>query len=69
MSPFVRTMSDVGKEERINFRLGPELLQTLRTYGQRYERSDADVIREALWQFLESKSHGPTRKRGGRRKK
>ena len=58
----------MGKDERINFRLGPELLHALRAYGQQYERSDADVIREALWQFLEPKGYGPTKKKGGKKK-
>ena len=62
-------MSDVWKDERINFRLGQELLHALRTYGQRYERSDADVIREALWQFLESKGYGPTTRKGVKRRR
>ena len=56
----------MGKDERLNFRLGPELRLTLRTYTARYERSEADVIREALWAYLEAKGHGP--KRGQRRR-
>ena len=51
----------MGKDERINFRLGSELLHALRRYAGRYERSEADVIREALWAYLETKGHGPKR--------
>jgi len=53
------------KTDRINFRLGPDLRETLQAYTQRYDRTEADVIREALWLFLESKGYG----RGGRRRK
>ena len=59
----------MGKDERINFRLGPDLLHALRAYGQRYERSDADVIRESLWQFLELKGYGPTKRKGVKRRR
>ena len=56
------------KTDRINFRLGPELRETLQTYANRYDRTEADVIREAVWLFLESKGYGrPTRK--GRKKR
>ncbi len=51
------------KTDRINFRLGPELRETLQTYAYRYDRTEADVIREAVWLFLESKGYKrPTRK-------
>ena len=59
----------MNKGERINFRLGPELLHALRTFGERYERSDADVIREALWQYLESKGYGPATQKGVKRRR
>jgi hypothetical protein len=58
----------VSKDERINFRLGPDLLQALRAYGQRYERGDAEIIRESLWQFLEPKGYGPKKKKGAKKK-
>lgn len=48
-------MADVRKEDRINFRLGLDLREALRACSERYERSGSDVIREALWLFLESK--------------
>ena len=57
----------MSKDERINFRLGSELLHALRRYAGRYERSEADVIREALWTYLESKGYGP--KTGGQRRR
>ena len=63
----VCTLCGMGKDERLNFRLGPELRLTLRTYTARYERSEADVIREALWTYLESKGYGP--KTGGQRRR
>lgn len=55
------------KEDRINFRLGPDLREALQAYAGRYDRSEADVIREALWLFLESKGYGRGQK-GGKRK-
>ena len=57
----------MNKTDRINFRLGPDLRENLQAYVQRYDRSEADVIREALWLFLESKGYGPGRK-GKKRK-
>ncbi len=56
------------KTDRINFRLGPELREALQTYAQRYDRSEADVIREAVWLLLESKGHGRTRRKGGKKR-
>ena len=56
------------KTDRINVRLGPDLRSALQGYAQRYDRSEADVIREAVWLFLESKGHRrPTRKGGKKR--
>ena len=60
-------MADVQKEDRINFRLGLDLREALRAYSERYERSESDVIREALWLFLESKGYRPERRKGGKR--
>ena len=40
----------------------------LGTYADRYGRSEADVIREALWLFLEAKGYRPPRRRGQRKK-
>ena len=60
-------MADVQKEDRINFRLGLDLREALRAYSERYERSESDVIREALWLFLESKGYRPKRRKGGKR--
>ena len=61
---------NMQKDERIIFRLGTDLRATLQEYAGRYERSEADVIREALWLFLESKGYRqPPRKKGGKRKK
>ncbi len=65
--PIVRTIADVAKEDRTNFRLGLQLRDTLRAYTERYDRSEADVIREALWMFLESKGFKP--KQGVKRKR
>ena len=67
-APLVRTLDDVAKTDRINFRLGPQLRDTLRAYTDRYDRSEADVIREALWMFLESKGFKPKQK-GVKRKR
>ena len=57
------------KEERINFRLGPDLLRAIRSYAARYERSESDVIREAVWAYLEAKGHGPGKQKGGKRRR
>ena len=62
-------MSDMNKSDRINFRLGPDLLGALRAYTDRYERSDSDVIREALWMLLESKGFGSKTHKSGRKGK
>ena len=51
------------------FRLGSELRATLQRYSERYERSEADVIREALWLFLESKGYRAKPPKRGRRKR
>ena len=59
----------VAKTDRINFRLGPDLRDALRAYSERYDRSEADVIREAVWLFLEPKGYGPKRRKGGTRKR
>ena len=61
-------MADVLKEDRINFRLGLDLREVLRAYSERYERSESDVIREALWLFLESKGFGRKGPKGGKRR-
>ena len=57
------------KTDRINFRLGPDLRDALRAYSERYDRSEADVIREAVWLFLESKGYRRKRQKGGKRKR
>ena len=59
----------MAKDERIIFRLGSELRHALLAYAARYERSESDVIREALWIFLESKGYGRRLEKGGKRKK
>ncbi len=41
-------MAGMNKTDRINFRLGPDLRDALQAYSQRYERSESDVIREAV---------------------
>ena len=55
------------KIERIIFRLGADLRKTLDEYANRYGRSEADVIREALWLFLESKGYREPLTKGGKR--
>ena len=62
-------MADVQKEDRINFRLGLDLREALRAYSERYERSESDVIREAVWLLLESKGYRRKRQKGGRTKR
>ena len=57
------------KDDRINFRLGADLREALQSYAQRYDRSEADVIREALWLFLEAKGHRRPKRKGGTRKR
>jgi len=59
----------VAKTDRINFRLGADLRDALRGYAERYDRSEADVIREAVWLFLESKGHGRTKPKGVTRRR
>lgn len=59
----VHTLCNMFKTDRINFRLGPELREALQAFAQRYDRTEADVIRESVWLLLESKGYGrPTRK-------
>ena len=62
-------MTDVQKEDRINFRLGLDLRDALRAYSERYERSESGVIREAVWLFLESKGFRRKGPKGGKRKR
>ena len=62
-------MAGVLKSDRINFRLAPDLRDAMQAYSQRYARSESDVIREALWLFLESKGYRRTRRKGGKRKR
>ena len=45
------------KDERIIFRLGTDLRETLEEYAERYGRSLGDVIRESLWLYLEDKGY------------
>ena len=61
----------MAQTDRINFRLGPQLRNALQGASQRYEKAEADIIRDALWMWLESKGYGPEGKttKGGRRKK
>ena len=56
------------KSDRIVFRLAPDLRDAMRAYSQRYARSESDVIREALWLFLESKGYRQKERRGGKKK-
>ena len=56
------------KGERVIFRLGTDLRTALGEYAAHYDRSEADVIREALWLFLEAKGYRPPRRRGKRKK-
>ena len=62
-------MAGVVKSDRINFRLGPDLRSALQAYAQRYDRSESDVIREAVWLFLESKGIRRTKWKGGKPKR
>ena len=57
--------------DRINFRLGPQLREALQAASRRYEKAEADIIRDALWLWLEAKGFGAgaTRQKGGKRKK
>ena len=61
-------MAVMNKTDRINFRLGPDLRDALQAYSQRYERSESDVIREAVWLLLESKGYRRTRRKGGKKR-
>ena len=58
----------VIKTDRINFRLGPELRTALQAYVQRYDRTEADTIREAVWLFLETKGYGRPRRKGAKKR-
>ena len=58
----------VLKTDRINFRLGPELRSALQLYTQRYDRSEAEAIREAVWLFLESKGYGRLMRKGAKKR-
>ena len=64
----VCTMAVMIKSDRINFRLGPDLRAALQAYSRRYERSESDVIREAVWLLLESKGYRRTQKKGGKKR-
>ena len=64
----VRAIADINKTDRISFRLGPDLRNTLRAYTERYNQSEADVIREAVWLFLESKGFRQKGAKGGKRR-
>ena len=56
------------KTDRINFRLGPELRSTLQAYILRYDRTEAETIREAVWLFLESKGYGRPIRKGAKKR-
>ena len=58
----------MAQTDRINFRLGPQLRKALQAASKRYEKAEADIIRDALWEWLETKGHKPGRMRekGGR---
>ena len=59
------------KSERLNLRLGPTLRRTLRAASEHYDRAEADIIRDALWAWLEQKGYKPkavARKKGGKKK-
>ena len=58
----------VLKCDRIDFRLGPELRSTLQAYTERYDRSEAETIREAVWLFLESKGYRRPKRKGGKKR-
>ena len=64
----VRTLDNVIKTDRINFRLGPDLRNVLQAYVQRYDRTEADTIREAVWLFLETKGYGRPRRKGAKKR-
>ena len=61
-------MAVMLKSDRINFRLGPDLRAALQAYSQRYERSESDVIREAVWLLLESKGYRQKGRKGGKKR-
>ena len=51
------------------FRLvGQDLRDAMQAYSQRYARSESDVIREALWLFLESQGYRQKEPKGGKKK-
>ncbi len=57
----------VEKTDRINFRVAPKLHRALRAYARRYDRSESDVIREAVVRFIEDDRS--REKRGGKKKR
>ncbi len=57
----------VEKTDRINFRVAPKLHRALRAYARRYDRSESDVIREAVVRFIEADK--PRRRTGGKNKR
>jgi len=61
-------VGEVIKTDRINFRLGPDLREALQAYAQRYDRSEADAIWEAVWLFLESKGFGRPVRKGAKKR-
>ena len=46
------------KSERLNLRLSPQLRRRLRRATTRYDRNEADIIRDALTTWLEEKQKG-----------
>ena len=52
------------KSERLNLRLSPKLRRRLRRASTRYDRTEADIIRDAVTAWLESKEQ-----KGGKPKK
>ena len=61
-------MAVMQKSDRINFRLAPDLRDALQAFSERYARSESDVIREALWLFLESKGYRQKNRKGGKKR-
>ena len=52
------------KSERLNLRLSPKLRRRLRRASTRYDRTEADIIRDVLTAWLEKKEQ-----KGGKPKK
>ena len=52
------------KSERLNLRLSPQLRRRLRRASTRYDRTEADIIRDAVTAWLEAREQ-----KGGKRKK